>query len=143
MQDAPPQQPVPAQPELPALPQAPAAAPATPEGKRGAHRFWDKENCWLFAGVGASRALDFASTRNARRRGLDEKLLTNDIVDNLAAFAVIEAAATAASIGVSYWFHRTRHHRLERWASYVHIGVTTFGAVRNYALKTPHPAPVP
>jgi len=113
---------------------AEAANRATP----GIHRFWDRENDWLFAGVGAGRALDYASTLNLRRRGIDEVFLTNSIVDNHPLFGGIEAAATAASIGVSYIFHRTGHHRLERWTSAVHIGVATGGAIRNYALKTPH-----
>jgi hypothetical protein len=122
----------------------PEKPPSVTPGKGpAAHRFWDKKNDWLFAGVGAGRALDFASTRNARRRGLNEALLNNEIVDNLPAFAVIEAAGAGASIGVSYLFHRAGHHRLERWTSYIHIGVAFFGAGRNYALKTKHPASGP
>lgn len=112
-----------------------AANPLAP----GIHRFWDRENDWLFAGVGAGRALDYASTLNLRRRGINEVFLTNSIVDNHPLFAGIEVAATAASVGVSYVFHRTGHHRLERWTSIVHFGVATGGAIRNYALKTPHP----
>jgi hypothetical protein len=103
------------------------------------HPFWDRENGLLFAAVGASRTLDYFSTLNFRRRGRNEALLTNDIVDNHAAFASIEAAATVASIGVSYLFHRTHHHRLERWTSIVHASLATSGAVRNYCLKTAHP----
>jgi hypothetical protein len=105
----------------------------------GVHSFWDRENDWLFAGVGAGRALDYSSTLNLRRRGIDEALLTNSIVDNHPLFGGIEVAAAAASVGVSYIFHRTGHHRLERWTSAIHIGVATGGAIRNYALKTPHP----
>jgi hypothetical protein len=112
-----------------------AANPLAP----GVHRFWDRENDWLFAGVGAGRALDYASTLNLRRRGINEVFLTNSIVDNHPLFGGIEVAATAASIGVSYLFHRTGHHRLERWTSAIHFGVATGGAIRNYALKTPHP----
>jgi hypothetical protein len=106
---------------------------------RQEHRFWDKKNAWLFAGVGVSRALDYSSTLNLRRRGDNEILLTNDLVDNHAAFAVVEAAGTAVSIGASYLFHRSGHHKLERWTSIVHIGLTTSGAVRNYCLPTAHP----
>jgi hypothetical protein len=104
-----------------------------------AHRFWDKKNDWLFAGVGAARTLDYFSTLNMRRRGDQEILLTNDLVDNHAAFAVVEAAGTGVSIGVSYLFHRYGHHKLERWTSIVHIGLATSGAARNYSLKTVHP----
>jgi len=132
--------------------QAPPAAAQTPspdDSARAArsrkmavlreHRFWDKKNAWLFAGVGASRALDYSSTLNMRRRGDNEILLTNDLVDNHSAFAAVEAAGTAVSIGASYLFHRSGHHKLERWTSIVHIGVATSGAVRNYCLPTAHP----
>lgn len=107
------------------------------------HRFWDKENDWLFAGVGAARTLDYFSTLNMRRRGRQEIFLTNDVVDNHAAFATIEAATTGVSIGASYLFHRYGHHKLERWTSFVHIGLATTGAVRNYCLKTAHPIAAP
>jgi len=128
-----------AQPANP-LPEHPQ--PSTPEAKPPVHRFWDAKNDWLFAGVLGARFLDYASTLNARRRGLNEALLTNAIVDNHPAFAAIEFAGAATSVGASYLFHRAGHHSLERWTSYLHIGVTVFGAARNYALKTPHhPAP--
>ena len=113
------------------------------ENVRQEHRFADKENRWLFAGVAASRTLDYFSTLNMRRRGRQEILLTNDVVDNHPAFAAIEAATTGASIGASYLFHRYGHHKLERWTSVVHIGLTTTGAVRNYSLKTAHPGTAP
>ena len=106
------------------------------------HRFWDRKNDWLFAGVSAARALDYASTLNMRRRGVTEIFLNNQIADNHPLFAGIQAGATGVSIGVSYLFHRTGHHRLERWVSIVHIGVATDGAARNYALKTVHAPPV-
>jgi hypothetical protein len=135
-----------AQEPAPALDTQPAAnAPVAPRPKleaanRDKHRFWDRTNDSLFAGVAASRTLDYFSTLNMRRRGRQEILLTNDAVDNHAAFAAIEAAATGVSIGASYLFHRYGHHKLERWTSIVHVGLATTGAVRNYSLKTAHPA---
>lgn len=107
-------------------------------GQEDQHRYWDKENVWLFLGVGASRTLDYFSTLNMRRRGRQEILLTNDAVDNHPAFAAIEASATGASMGAAYLFHRHGHHKLERWTSIVHIGLATTGSVRNYCLKTAH-----
>jgi len=103
------------------------------------HRFWDRENIFLFSGVSAFRGLDYASTRNFERRGRQEVLLPDDVVNNSAGFASLEAAGTAASVGISYLFHRTGHHKLERWVSIGHIGVTGFGVVRNYSLKSMHP----
>lgn len=119
-----------------AKPQPTIQPAARPEA--GQHRFWDRENDLLFAAVGAGRAFDYASTLNIRSRGINEVFLTNAIVDNHPLFAGIEAAATGASIGASYIFHRTGHHSLERWTSIVHFGIATGGAIRNYALPTPH-----
>ncbi len=128
------------------IPPTGASAPAARNQTaplRQEHRFWNKKNAWLFVGVGASRALDYSSTLNLRRRGDNEILVTNDLVDNHAAFAVVEAAGTAVSIGASYLFHRSGHHKLERWTSIVHIGLATSGAVRNYCLPTAHPKTSP
>lgn len=123
----------------------PIASAATKSGSDqfAPHRFWDRENDLLFAGVAASRALDYSSTLNMRRRGRQEILLTNDVVDNHPAFAVIEVAATGVSVGASYLFHHYGHHKLERWTSIVHATLATSGAIRNYSLKTAHPTPLP
>jgi hypothetical protein len=104
------------------------------------HAFWDRTNIALFSGVAISRGLDYASTQNFLARGREEILIPDDIVDNPAGFAALEVASTAASIGVSYIMHRTGHHKIERWVSIVHIGVTTFGAARNYSLESSHTA---
>jgi hypothetical protein len=114
-----------------------SSVPSQTTGSR--HPFWDKDNIVLFAGVGAGRALDYESTQQFRDRGVNEWLLTNKIVDNKPLFAGIEVAALAASIGVSYLFHRSSHHKLERWVSIVHIGAAVGGSVRNYTLKAPSP----
>jgi hypothetical protein len=129
------------------LPPAPEAKQEPPKpavseaAKASEHPFWDGTNAWLFAGVGAARTLDYFSTLNMRARGRQEILLSNDVVDNHAAFATIEAAGTGVSIAASYLFHRTGHHKLERWTSIVHISAATTGAVRNYCLKTAHGPP--
>jgi hypothetical protein len=117
--------------------------PAVRRQDAAEHHFWDRQNVALFASVGASRALDYSSTLNMRRRGLQEILLTNGMVDNHPEFAAIEAGATALSIGASYLFHRYHHHQLERWTSVVHASLATSGAIRNYALKPARPSTAP
>ncbi len=103
------------------------------------HSFWDKKNILLFSGVGVFRGLDYASTKNMLARGREEILIPDDVVNSPAGFPALEAAGTATSIGISYIFHRTGHHKMERWVSIVHIGVTGFGVARNYSLKSKHP----
>jgi hypothetical protein len=113
---------------LPALPTAPSA-----------HAFWDRTNLLLFSGIAVTRGMDYASTRNFQARGRQEILLPDEVVNNSAGFASLEAAATMTSFGISYILHRTGHHTLERWMSIGHISVTGFGDVRNYALESKHP----
>jgi hypothetical protein len=110
------------------MPVQPVRPPEAP------HRFFDRTNLMLFAGVAAVRTLDYTSTQHFRRLGNHEVLLTNSIVDNKPLFAGIEVAGTALSIGAAYWLHRTGHHKLERWVPVVHIGVGAFGDIHNYSL---------
>jgi hypothetical protein len=106
----------------------------------GNHAFWDRTNILLFSGVAVFRGLDYASTRNFQARGREEVLLAQDVVNNSAAFAGVEAAGAATSVGISYLFHRTGHHKMERWLSIGHISVAAFGVGWNYSLKTARPA---
>jgi hypothetical protein len=112
-----------------------SSLPASPSASHG---FWDRKNILLFSGVAASRALDYASTRNMLARGREEILLPDDVVHSTAGFPALEVAGAATSLAISYALHRTGHHTLERWLSIGHIGVTTFGAVRNYSLESRH-----
>ena len=112
----------------------PATRPEAP-----VHHFWDRTNVFLFSDVSMFRGIDYSSTRNMQARGREEILLPDDVVNNSAGFASVEAAASATSVGLSYWMHRTGNHTLERWVSIAHISVTGFGGARNYGLKSKHP----
>ena len=120
------------------LPAQEANLPASLTAPAPQHRFWDRTNLLLFSGIAVFRGLDYASTRNMQARGREEILLPDDVVNTSAGFAGLEAAGTAASVGISYVFHRTGHHKLERWMSIGHISVTGFGVARNYSLKSKH-----
>lgn len=117
----------------------PPSLPLTALPPAPPHAFWDRENLFLFGGVGLVRALDYTSTMNMLRRGRLELLLPGDIPRNHAGFAALEAAGALTSVGLSYALHRTGHHTLERWLSIGHISVAGFGDARNYALTTYHP----
>src|SRR5579863_784761 len=114
----------------------PAAVPEAPQPE---HNFWDRTNILLFSGVAVFRGLDYASTRNFQARGRGEILIPDDVVNNSAGFAALEAAGAATSVGISYILHRTGHHKLERWMSLGHICVAGFGDARNYSLESYHP----
>ena len=68
------------------------------------HAFWDKQNRLLLLGLGAARGVDMASTIHFRIKGINEGLLTNDVVDNHVALAAIEAGATGLLSGFRIYF---------------------------------------
>jgi hypothetical protein len=104
------------------------ALPATPVPLAAEeHKFWDKENTALFATVAAFSAADFAVTRNNLSHGGRElNPLTQPFAGSTAALAANFAGETAGVIGVSYMFHRTGHHKLERLTPIINFGMSAF-----------------
>jgi hypothetical protein len=99
------------------------------------HKFWDKENRVLFAASAAFSAADFAVTRaNLQSGGRDLNPVVRFFGPSTAGLAVNFAGETLAVIGVSYFFHRTGHHKMERIVTMVNIG-SSAGAV-SYDLIT-------
>jgi len=91
------------------------------------HRFWDTENRLLFVAVGTLSAADFAVTRtNLRAGGRELNPITRLFGDSTAGLAVNFVGETAVIVGLSYYFHRTRHHQFERLTSMLNIGASSF-----------------
>jgi hypothetical protein len=91
------------------------------------HKFWDAKNTTLFATVAAFSAADFAVTRdNLSHGGRELNPLTRPFAGSTAALAANFAGETAGVIGVSYMFHRTGHHKLERLTPIVNFGMSAF-----------------
>jgi len=99
------------------------------------HRFFDTQNKILFTGVAVSRTLDMHSTWQARRQGLQEAYLSNELVDNKKKFTGFSYGMAGASIALSYAFHKKGWHKAERILSYVHIGTVGYTAGHNYYLS--------
>lgn len=119
------------------LPDAPtpfvaAAPPVTTAPSRlraEQHKFWDKPNCILLVTAAALNGADFAVTRSNLQSGGQE---LNPVVRMFgrsdAGLAANFAGETVGVIGLSYFFHKTGHHKLERAVSLVNIG-SSAGAV--------------
>jgi hypothetical protein len=92
-----------------------------------AHKFWDAENTALFATVAGFSAADFAVTRdNLSHGGRELNPLTRPFAGSTAALAANFAGETAGVVGLSYWFHKTGHHKLERLTPIVNFGMSAF-----------------
>lgn len=108
-----------------------SASPATLEPARSAdqHAFWDKQNYALFAAAAALNGADFAVTRaNLQSGGQELNPLVRIFGRSSAGLAVNFIGETAGVISLSYFLHKTGHHKLERAVSLFDIG-TSAGAV--------------
>lgn len=97
------------------------------------HRFFDKWNVALFAGSAAVNAADFAATRaNLQSGGRELNPMVRMFGRSTAGLALNFSGEAVGTVGLSYFLHKTGHHRLERIAPMVNIG-TSAGAV-SYSL---------
>jgi hypothetical protein len=104
-----------------------------PEAPRQ-HRFWDRENGVLFSTVAMFSAADFAATRaNLANGGRELNPVTRLFSGSTAALATNFAGETAGVIGVSYFFHRTGHHKLERIAPVANVAASAFAVAYDLA----------
>ncbi len=107
----------------------PESFPQSPEHDK----FWDRENTLLFAATAAFNTGDFIATRNNLRSGGHElNPITRTFTSSTPLLAVNFAGETAGSVGLSYFFHKTGHHKLERLTSLVSI--STSGAAITFDL---------
>jgi len=91
------------------------------------HGFWDRENRTLFAMNAALAGADFATTqRNLNHNGKELNPLTRMLSSSTPGLAANFAMETGGVIGVSYLFHKTGHHKLERMTSYVNLSASAF-----------------
>jgi hypothetical protein len=105
---------------------SPTAGSALPEAPKQ-HRFWDNENRALFVTVAALCAADFVVTRaNLQHGGKELDPVTRLFSGGTAGLAANFAGETAGIIGISYYFHKTGHHSLERITPMLNIGASSF-----------------
>ena len=96
-----------------------SAQPDTP----APHRFWDRENRILFATVGALATADFCVTHaNLASGGKELNPVTRVLSGSTPRLAANFALETSGIMAISYMFHKTGHHKLERITSFVNIG---------------------
>jgi hypothetical protein len=98
-----------------------------PAEKAAVHPFWDHKNRTLFALNGALAGTDFLVTRrNLGSNGKELNPVARMFAGSTPGLAANFALETGGVIGVSYLFHKTGHHTLERMTSYVNLGASAF-----------------
>ena len=120
------------------LPDAPTPVPAMehtsafvsmPQPTASEHKFWDRENKVLFLTAAALNGADFAITHsNLQGGGRELNPVVRIFGRSTPGLAVNFVGETVGVVSVSYFFHKTGHHKLERWVSIVNIS-SSAGAV--------------
>jgi hypothetical protein len=117
----------------PVRPVEPLEAKPLPEAPSH-RRFWDRENTILFAATLATSAGDFVVTRNNLQNGGQElNPITRVFSGSTAGLALNFAGEAAGVTGMSYLFHKTGHHRLERLAPMLNMAAS--GYAIGYGLR--------
>ena len=80
------------------------------------HRFWGRTNKVLFITHAGLETADFAIThRNLGHGGREQNPMGQSLCESGTAGQLLYfGGRTAAVVGLSYLFHRTGHHKLER-----------------------------
>jgi len=121
------------------LPDAPPAAATTnalvefvtvkPHTAETRHKFWDTENKVLFLSSAALSGADFAITRsNLQSGGRELNPVVRLFGTSTPGLAANFAGETVGVMTISYFFHKSGHHKLERVVYLVNIGASA-GAV--------------
>lgn len=120
------------------LPDAPVPVPAVEHGSAFVsrpqpiateHKFWDRENKVLFFTAAALNSADFAVTRsNLQNGGRELNPVVRILGHSTSGLAINFIGETAGVVSLSYFFHKTGHHKLERWVSVVNV-TSSAGAV--------------
>ena len=108
-----------------AIAPAPMLTPVQPATQPEAliHRFWDRKNSALFATSAAFTTADFFVTRaNLQRGGQEFNPVTRMFGRSTTGLAANFVGESIGIVGISYLFHKTGHHKLERAVSIVNIG---------------------
>jgi hypothetical protein len=79
------------------------------------HKFRDRQNRILFSVMASTIVTDFTVTHaNLQNGGRELNPVTRVFSGSTASLAVNFAGEAVGTIGLSYYLHRTGHHRLER-----------------------------
>ncbi|HET7209970.1 MAG TPA: hypothetical protein VFI95_25580 [Terriglobales bacterium] len=99
------------------------------------HNYWDTRNKMLFLIHAGVEATDFVITHHNLSRGgremnpLGKSLCESGTAGQVSFFAI----RTGGTLGASYLFHWTGHHKLERVVTMFMISDSAYGATYSFA----------
>jgi len=99
------------------------------------HKFWDRPNIALFTIHAALEATDFGIThQNLSNGGQEMNPLAKRLCESgTAGQVVFFAGRTAGVLSLSYFFHKTGHHKWERAITALAISDSSYGVIYSFA----------
>lgn len=99
------------------------------------HKFWDRRNKALFLAHAGVETTDFVITHhNLANGGRETNPLGRSLCESGTTGQVtFFAGRTLGALGLSYLFHRTNHHRLERATTMFMISDSAYGTAYSFA----------
>ena len=102
------------------------------------HRFFDRQNTTAFAALSGLIVVDAARTQSmlASHRYAEANPLARPLVNQgWPGQVAVSAIGYGAALGISYLFHRTGHHTMERYATWFMVAAETANDARNLTLR--------
>ncbi len=101
------------------------------------HKFLDRQNKIAFASLGALVAVDAVMTQRLTNSGVAHEanplwrpLVKQGWPGEMAASAL----GYSAALGMAYTFHKTGHHKMERWANWITVAVEAGNVGHSFAV---------
>jgi len=101
------------------------------------HKFFDRQNSVAFGALAGLIAVDSVTTQRLTNSGrayeanpIWRPMVRQGWQGQMAASAI----GFGSSLGVAYAFHKTGHHKLERWANWFMVGMEAANDSRNLFL---------
>jgi len=101
------------------------------------HKFFDRQNTTTFATLGGLIAVDAVATQRLTNSGIAQEanplwrpLVRQGWQGEMAASAL----GYGAALGVAYTFHKTGHHKMERWANWLAVAIEAANDVHSLSI---------
>jgi len=105
------------------------------------HKFFDRQNTVAFAALGGLIAVDAFTTQRLTNSGaaheanpLWRPLVKQGWQGEMAASAL----GYTAALGAAYTFHKTGHHKMERWANWLTVAMEAGNDAHSFLVARSH-----
>jgi hypothetical protein len=105
------------------------------------HKFFDRQNTVAFATLGGLIAIDAVATQRLTNSGVAYEanpLWRPMVKQGWQGEMAASALGYSAALGVAYTFHKTGHHKLERWANWLTVAMEAGNDAHNLLVVRSH-----